>query len=103
MQRGQSQALFSDAQWQDKRQWAQTETQKVASEHQETLFYCEGDRALAQIAKRGHGVSMGIFKSCLGMVLHSVLSVALLEQRGWTRLPPEAPSNLNNSVIFINV
>jgi len=36
---------------------AQTETQEVASEHQETL-HCEGDRPLAQVAHRGCGVSM---------------------------------------------
>ena len=38
MQRRWSQALFSGAQWQDKRQWAHTETQQVPSEHQETLL-----------------------------------------------------------------
>lgn len=43
-----------------------------------------------------------IFKSCLGMVLHNILTTALLEQRGWTKLPLGVPSNLNNSVIFIN-
>ena len=31
--------------------------QEVPSEHQETLFYCEGDRALAQVAQRSGGVS----------------------------------------------
>jgi len=36
---------------------AQTETQEVPSEHEETLFYCEGHRALAQVAQRGCGVS----------------------------------------------
>lgn len=36
-------AIFSGAQWLDKRQWAQTETLESPSEHQETLFYCEGD------------------------------------------------------------
>ncbi|KFQ76077.1 Transportin-1, partial [Phoenicopterus ruber ruber] len=39
-----------------RRQWAQTETQKVPSEHQETLFYCESDQALAQVAYTGDGV-----------------------------------------------
>ena len=32
--------------------------QEVPSEHQETLCYCEGDRALAQVAQRGSGVSL---------------------------------------------
>ncbi|KAK4829773.1 hypothetical protein QYF61_006572 [Mycteria americana] len=40
------------------RQWAQPETQEVPSEHQETLFYCEGDRALAQVAQKSGGVSI---------------------------------------------
>ncbi|KAK4813058.1 hypothetical protein QYF61_007560, partial [Mycteria americana] len=39
VQRRQSQSLFSGAQGQDQRQWAQTETQEVPSEHQESLFY----------------------------------------------------------------
>lgn len=29
------------------------ETQKVSSEHQETLSYCEGDQALKQVAQGG--------------------------------------------------
>ena len=33
-------------------------TQEVLSEHQETLFHCEGDRAQAQVAQRSHGVSI---------------------------------------------
>jgi len=31
-------------------QWAQTETQEVPSEHQETLFHCEGDQELTQVS-----------------------------------------------------
>ena len=45
-------------QWQPQRQWAQTETQEVPSEDQETLFHCEGDRALAQAVQGGCGVSV---------------------------------------------
>jgi len=56
--RGWSQDLSSGAQWQDQRQWAQTETQKVLSENEETLFYCEGNRALAQVVQGGCGVSV---------------------------------------------
>ena len=52
MQRGQSQALFCGAQ----RQRAQTEIQDIPSEQEKTLFYSEGDRALAQVTRRG-GVS----------------------------------------------
>jgi len=40
-------------QWLDKMQWAQTETQVVPPERQETLRYCEGDCAQAQMAQRG--------------------------------------------------
>ncbi|KAK4818637.1 hypothetical protein QYF61_016608 [Mycteria americana] len=42
----------------DKGPGAQTETQQGPSEHQETLFDCEGDRALAQVALRACGVSI---------------------------------------------
>ena len=34
------------------------ETQEVPSEHQETIFYCEDDQALEQVAQRGCGVSL---------------------------------------------
>jgi len=50
VQRGWSQALFSGAQCQDQRQWAQTETQEVPSERQEMLFSGEGGQAMAQVA-----------------------------------------------------
>ncbi|KAK4817918.1 hypothetical protein QYF61_002759 [Mycteria americana] len=66
---------------QDQRQWAQTETREVPSEQQETLFYCVGDWALAQIAQGGCGVSiLGDVQKPLNMVLGSLLWVALLEQ-----------------------
>ncbi|KAK4805788.1 hypothetical protein QYF61_000394 [Mycteria americana] len=39
------------------RQKAQTETQEVTLEHQETMFHCEGDRALEQVAQKWCGVS----------------------------------------------
>ncbi|GAB0181415.1 hypothetical protein GRJ2_000606800 [Grus japonensis] len=39
-------------------QWAQTETLEVPSEHQETLFYCEGDQAVAWVAQRDYGVAI---------------------------------------------
>lgn len=65
------------------------------------LFTVRGDGALLQVTKRGHGVSvLGVQKlSGNGPAQHTV---ALLEQRGWTKLPLRVPSNLNNSVIFIN-
>ncbi|KAK4831192.1 hypothetical protein QYF61_015924 [Mycteria americana] len=43
-------------------------------------------------------LSLEVFKSCLDVVLGNWLQVALLEQGGWTRWPPEAPSNVNYSV-----
>lgn len=55
---GQSQALLSDDEQQDQRQWTQTETQEVLSERcfcQKTLFHCEGGRALAQVAQVAQG------------------------------------------------
>jgi len=53
-----SQAPISGAQCQDQRQWAHSETQEAASDHQETLIDCEGDQALAQVAPGGCGVSI---------------------------------------------
>ena len=35
-----------------------TETQEAPSEHQETLFNCEGARVLAQVAQGSGGVSI---------------------------------------------
>jgi len=48
--RGGGQALFRDAQRQDKGQWAQTEAQEVPAEHEEELHCFEGDGALEQAA-----------------------------------------------------
>lgn len=58
MQRRWSQAPFSGAQWKDQKKGAQTETWEAPSEHQGTLFHCEGDRALAQLTLGGCGVSI---------------------------------------------
>ena len=57
MSRGWGQTPFSGAQRQDKGQWAQTEAQEVPSEHKEIILYFEDDRALAQAAQRGCGIS----------------------------------------------
>ena len=57
MSEGWGQALFSDAQRQDKGQWAQTEAQEVPSEHKEELLPSEGDGALERAAQGGCGVS----------------------------------------------
>jgi len=55
--RVQSQTLFSGAQWQDNRQWAQPETQEAPFKCKKRL-YCEDDWALAQVAQGGCGVSI---------------------------------------------
>jgi len=51
MPRGRSQALVSGAWVQDKKQWAQTGTQKAPSEHQEAHLCCTGVGALAKAAQ----------------------------------------------------
>ena len=44
--------------------------QEVPSKHQKTLFYCEDDRAVAQVAQRAcESPSLEIFKSHLDIVL----------------------------------
>lgn len=54
---GLGQTLFSGAQHQDKRQWAQTEMQQVPSEYEEELPYFEGYRELEETAQSACGVS----------------------------------------------
>lgn len=62
-------------------QWAQTETQDVPSEHQETLFHCEGDRALEEVAREVvQSPFLEILKGHLDTVLGNWLYVALPEQ-----------------------
>ena len=57
MSGGWGQTIFSGAQRQDGRQWAQTEAEEVPPDHEEELLYSEGDRAWEQVAQRGCGVS----------------------------------------------
>ena len=78
---GGSQASFRGTQLHGKRQWTEAGTQEVPPEHQEACLYCGGDRALAQAAQAGCGVSsLEIFKSHLDMDLGTLLWVALLGQ-----------------------
>jgi len=58
---GWGQTLFSGAQRQDKGQRAQTEAEEVPAEDEEELLPSEGNRALAQAAQGGCGVS---FSGC---------------------------------------
>lgn len=105
VQRRQSQAISSGAQWQDDSEQAQTETWEVSPEFQEMCFSLWGVtehwyRLPIQVMESQF---LEIFKSSLRMVLHNTLTVALLEQRDCTKLPLGVSSNLNNSVIFTNV
>jgi len=54
---GRGQTLSSGAQQQDKGQRTQTKAEEVPAEQEEELLPSEGDRALAQAAQRGCGVS----------------------------------------------
>jgi len=54
---GWGQTLSSGAQQQDKGKWAQTEAEEAPAEHEEELLPSEDDRALAQAAHGGCGVS----------------------------------------------
>lgn len=72
------QALFSGAQLQGKRQWAETQTQEVLFEHQQILLYSEvqrRDKAPAQAVSRDDvdSPSLQTFKSHLNMVLGTLL------------------------------
>lgn len=49
------------------------ETEKIASECEGKLLYCEGDGALERVARGGFGVSpLEILKTCLDMILCNV-------------------------------
>ena len=73
--------LFSGAQCQDKRQWAQTGAQEVPPKHQEALLLCHLHSTVAQVDQGGGGVSsLEIFKSHLGLSKATLLWVPLLEQ-----------------------
>jgi len=75
------QALFSGAQCQEKRQWAQSGTQEIPAKHQETLPYCADERALGHATQRGCGVSsLEISKPRLDMALGTLPWVSMLEQ-----------------------
>ena len=52
--------------------------------NQEALLRCASDRALAQVAQRGSGISLEISKSHLDMALGALLWVPCL-YRGWAR------------------
>lgn len=66
--------MLGGVEQQDKRLWAETDTQQVPPEHKEELPYCAAI-APEQIVQRNCGVSLigGIFKNCLdkyGQVLY---------------------------------
>lgn len=62
-----NQTLLSTAQWQDKKQWAQPQTQEILSEHKKTVFDCEGSQTLEQVALRGCGLlTLGDIKNLAG-------------------------------------
>lgn len=63
--RGRGQTLFSCAQWEDKGQWAQTETQEAPSEYKENLHYCGSDRSLEQAPEKLWSPSLEILKTHL--------------------------------------
>lgn len=48
--------LSSAAHGQEKRPWAQSETQEAPFEHQQRLLICEGEQALAVFAERDSGI-----------------------------------------------
>lgn len=80
----------------DRTREAHTEVQETLSKHQETL-YCEGEQHWQRlIGEVVEFPSLEIFKSCMDIVLGSLL----LSRAGRTRRPPDVPSNLNHSVIL---
>lgn len=84
-----SRVLFSGAQCQTKKHWTQTGIQEVPFEHQEAVFLLLPGTDMFFL-KRLESPSLGIFRSCMDIVL-----VSMLEQMAWTR------SNLNISVTVV--
>ena len=93
METGWSQALSSNDLCQKQKQWAQTGTEEVLCEHREAILCYAGDGGLAQVTQSGYRVSsLEISKSCLDVMLSTLLWVPLLEQR-WDELEPAVTSS----------
>lgn len=78
-----SQAIFSDAQRQNHREWSQTETQEDPSEHQKDVtakhfFTLKVTEHWHQVAHGGCGVSL--LEYIVNLVLGNWLLVTLLKQ-----------------------
>lgn len=78
MQREQKQALFSGAQYQDKRQWTQVKHEMFPLTTRNYLC-CAGDGTLAQAAQRLSSLEM--FRRRTVMALGTPLWASLLDQR----------------------
>lgn len=79
-----------------KKQWTQTGTQHVLSEHQETFLCCAADRALAQAAQRLWSLFLGKFqKPSEHGPEHPVLAGAEFGQKD-----SEVPAKLKHSTIL---
>ena len=78
--------------------------QEGPSEHEETLFYCEVAWALAQVAHGGCGCIsiLGRYSKAVWMRCWVTSSrwPSLSKEGGWTKWPPEVPTNLSHSVIL---
>lgn len=62
-----NQTLLSTAQWQDKKQWAQPQTQVILFVHKKIVFDCEGSQTLEQVALRVCGLlTLGDIKNLSG-------------------------------------
>lgn len=95
-----SQALSSGTQCYDKGQYAQTGTQGVPFEHQETILYAVID-GTGTVTPRVCGVTpLGDLPKPPGHGPQKWLWTFQLERWIWTRWPPEVSLNLNRSVIL---
>ena len=102
VQRRQRQALFSDVQCQEKRQWAQTKTQEVLPEQQETPFLLWGwlstgtdcPERLWCLPPWRYSKAVWTWSWATGS------KQPCLSREGQTRWPPEVPSNPDHTVVL---
>lgn len=96
VQRGLSRALSSGAQRQDRRHRAPAGTQEVPTKHQAALLCCAGDSTGTGCPERPCSLQLWRSSKATWTWSWAVLLWVPLLSRGWTRGPPQGPSNFDH-------